>query len=156
MRFILQNIASYLLIFTLIVSMSGLKVYSHFCTNSGLNESSIFQELIDYCHNSHKLQKNNNTCCYSEKSKENNYCVVDNCCKTTERTFKLSVEFNLKTPTKKTKSLYEFLFDKLINNAEKSYLSNYIDIQKPDHINPNWGKKLLIIINNLKTEPNLF
>ncbi len=134
--------------------MSGLKVYSHFCTKSGLNESSIFQELTDYCHNSHKLQKNNSICCDSEKSKENNYCVVDNCCKTSERTFKLSVEFELNHPVKKIKSLYEFLFDTLIINPEKSYLSNYIDIQKPNFINPNWGKKLLVIINNLKTDPN--
>lgn len=148
--------ASYLLIFTLIVSMSGLKVYSHFCTKSGLNESSIFQELTDCCHNSQKQKENNKTCCVSEKSMENNYSVDDNCCKSSERTFKLSVEFELKNPIKKIKSLYEFLFHKLIINAEKSYLSIYINIQKTDFINPKWGKKLLIIINNLKTEPNPF
>ena len=133
--------------------MSGFKVYSHFCKKSGLNDSSIFQEMADNCHKGDEMP-NKNACCAMQTNPGVTHCEDTDCCNTTEQNFKLSVIFDLNKQITKVKPVYDFIFEEFDVNIDKSFLFDYITIHKPEETNFKWGKSLLLIISNLKTEPN--
>ncbi len=154
MKSILKHIVYFALSFVLLMSISGITVYSHYCNDSGFEKSSLIQELVS-CEHDETITHNNNLehCCTEkiscEMEEEN-----DDCCDTSEKQIKLFVEFDIIKQHKKVKPVFDFIFEELIfSPLENNFVDNIQTIEISE-IETATGKQLLVFLHQLKTEPN--
>ncbi len=154
MKSILKHIVSFALSFVLLMSISGITVYSHYCNDSGFEKSSLIQDLascehdetLTHKHNSEHYCTENISCETEQKSND--------CCDTSEKQIKLFVEFNIIKQHKKVKPVFDFIFEELIfSPLENNFVDNIQPIEISE-IEAATGKQLLVFLNQLKTEPN--
>lgn len=156
MKSLITNIVSVTLVLVLLVSMSGINVYSLYCKDSGYEKSSLFAGLED-CGNKDKVNNSYETtshnCCSksieSKPQKKNNEC-----CDTSEQQYKLSIEFQIANQNVNIASIFDFVFEEL-NIQSKDDISFDVTYSKTKNIfKPPVAKFLLLLLHQMKTEPN--
>lgn len=156
MKSLIKNIVSVTLVLVLLVSMSGINVYSQYCKDSGYKKSSLFAGLED-CGNKDKV---NNSCettshnCNSESIESKPQKKNNECCDTSEQQFKLSIEFQIGNQNVNIASIFDFVFEEL-NIQSKDDISFDVTYSKTKNIfKPPVAKFLLLLLHQMKTEPN--
>lgn len=156
MKSLIKNIVSVTLVIVLLVSMSGINVYSQYCEYSGYEKSSLFAGLED-CGNKEKV---NNSCettshnCCSESIESKPQTKNNKCCNTSEQQFKLSIKFQIVNQNVNIASVFDFVFEEL-NLHSKDDISFNVTYSKTKKVfKPPVAKFLLIMLHQMKTEPN--
>lgn len=156
MKSLIKNIVSVTLVLVLLVSMSGINVYSQYCKDSGYEKSSLFTGLED-CVNKDKVNNNyeitSHNCC-SESIDSKLPKNSDECCDTSEQQFKLSIEFQIANQNVNIASIFDFVFEEL-NIQSKDDISFNVTYSKTKNIfKPPVAKLLLLLLHQMKSEPN--
>jgi len=156
MKTLIKNIVSVALGLVLLVFMSGINIYSHHCKESGYEKSSLFAGLADCGHK----EKVNNSCettshdCCSETIESKPQSKDNECCNTSEQQFKLSIEFQIANQNVNIASVFDFVFEELTIQSEDD-ISFDIEFSQTEKIfKPPAAKTLLLMLHQLKTEPN--
>jgi len=149
MRRKILNITSFALGILLLTSISGMRIYSHHCNESGYENTSFIEEHAECNHTKQIEETTKPSCCSIEQESKKS----DDCCNTVEKEIKLDVEFDNYTDNLNIKPFYNFLFAEIILGGDETD-----DFLQKDYLNdPNYippaGKDLLLIIQGLRTEP---
>ena len=156
MKSLIKNIVSVTLGLVLLVSMSGINIYSHSCEKSGYEKSSLFAGLADCGHQEMEslvCETSSHDCCsatINSKPQPKN----EGCCNTSEQQFKLSIEFNFVNQNASVADIFNFVIEefKICSEEGRSYEIAFSKVGKI--FKPPAAKTLLLILHQLKTEPN--
>lgn len=149
-----KHIASFVLSFLLLMSISGITVYSHYCHGSNFETSSLFQDEASCEHDKHNYCTDNPESCCTEKSSCKTEHANSDCCENSEKQIKLIVDFDILKQHKKVKSVFDFIFEELIFSPLENYFVDNIQTIEINEIETAVGKQLLVFLHQLKTEPN--
>jgi DUF4097 and DUF4098 domain-containing protein YvlB len=154
MKIILNYIFAVFTGLTLLISMSGISIYSHHCEKSGYSKSSVFEEVANCNHAKDQVCKTEHKeCCskYEEIKKEKK---DKNCCNTEETQIKLKVEFELLSYHQDIKPILNFVNVAFTDVSNEIFIIKKNTKKEGEVFRPPSGKQLLLLIQNLKTEPN--
>lgn len=154
MKSLLKHIASFALSFVLLMSISGITVYSHYCNDSGFEKRSVIQDLASCEHDETLTHIHNFEHYCTEKTSCETEQEDNDCCDTSEKQIKLVVDFDILKQHKKIKPVFDFIFAELNFSPLESSFVEYIQTIKNSEIEVTAGKKLLVLLHQLKTEPN--
>jgi len=156
MKSLIRNIVSVTLGLVLLVSMSGINIYSHSCEESGYEKSSLFAGLADCGHQEMEIvvcETSSHDCC-SETINSKPQTKKEGCCNTSEQQFKLSMEFNFVNQNTSIADVFDFVIEefRIFSEEDLTYEVTFLKVE--NIFKPPAAKTLLLMLHQLKTEPN--
>lgn len=149
-----KHIFSFLIGLLLLTSLSGIRIYSHHCEESGYVKSSVFEHVANCNHKENLACKTEKKECCSKSEEVLEEKTVNDCCNTEERQIKLKVDFELISHNQKVNPHFDYVELDISSDKEENTLNNTSLSEKAKVFQPPSGKQLLLLIQNLKTEPN--
>lgn len=140
----------------LLTSLSGIRIYSHHCEESGYVKSSVFEHVANCNHKDNLTCKIEKKECCSESKEVLEKKKDTDCCNTEERQIKLKVDFELISYNKEINPLLDYIEIVVFSDKEEKTTINTSFSENANVFRPPSGKQLLLLIQNLKTEPNLY
>lgn len=155
MKTLIKHIFSFLIGLLLLASLSGIRIYSHHCEESGYAKSSVFEHVANCNHKENLACKIENKECCSKSKEVLEEKKGNDCCNTEERQIKLKVDFDLISYNQEIIPHFDYVELEISSDKEEKTINNISFSEKSKVFRPPSGKQLLLLIQNLKTEPNL-
>lgn len=149
---IIKNITSLGLGLLLLISISGVRVYSHYCENSGYSNSSLFENVAECNHAKASSVVKSDDCC-SIANVTKTVAKDEDCCNTIEQEIKLNLEFEYTFENPKVASVYDFVFEELIRDSQENGINKDQEIDIHEIFRPPSGRRLLVYLHRLSSEP---
>lgn len=151
MKKTLVHILNSVLLIIILVSTTGITIYTHYCSENNIKKTSLFESSIKCDHHhqevQHECDTDNTTCDLHNKSKK--------CCHDYEQTFVLTLNIEIQHFTPDSKPVCILSPINII--ALNSDMEHYNNKNKPEYNyclpHPHTGKQIVLFYRNLKIPP---
>lgn len=143
-----------------LVATTGVRMYSHHCSTSNTEHSSLFESLAICDNHNQAVEKvetvDTHSCCSQKSHPETPKPVKDDCCDDDSQFYKISVDFDLPIEgqgklTAKELPVLSDSFTTKIGSTENDAISKwFIELYHPP---PKSGKTLIVFLHQQKTDP---
>ncbi len=162
----MNNLLKYLFgIFSVLVFLAattGITVYSHYCSSSEVEETSLFKSLAEcehYTKSSKTIQsKTGKSCCHADSHCEAPQAVKDDCCSNESQFFRVSDDFTTSSEEQWKVNPKEISIANAVLPIDNESIENRnfsIDLITAFHLPPpKSGKQLIVFLQHQKTDPD--